>query len=380
MSNQATNGSGQDFLFLSEPDLIHCGVMNPQWCTGICEEVFRLLSRGDYLMGGAKHNEHGSVLSFPDHPQFPGMPSNGPERRFIAMPAYVGGQFHACGVKWYGSNIENKKKGLPRSILTITLNDPDTGAPLAFMSANLISSMRTGCVPVVGVKHLSDEQEHTCVLVGCGPVNRASLIAIQQEVPGLSDIVVCAAHEESANRFGRWAEAELGLHYTVEMDFDRALGMGEIILIGASPVRPLHIRQNTVQPGALVILTSPVEADPEYWKGTRIVYDNPKMHMRYQEEGMKELGDVRNAVNGFGGLYSLIRSGALSPLKESVGMGDVILGDSVPDSADGTNSTTTFVTSGMPVYDVACAMSLYRKAHELGIGTKLRLWDSPLWV
>lgn len=59
-----------------------------------------------------------------------------------------------AGCKWYGSNHENLKKGLPRSILMVTLNDPDTGAPKAFMSGNLISSMRTGAVPGVGVRYL----------------------------------------------------------------------------------------------------------------------------------------------------------------------------------------------------------------------------------
>ena len=45
------------------------------------------------------------------------------------MPAYLGGRFNVCGNKWYGSNMANTKKGLPRSILTVMLNDVETGAP-----------------------------------------------------------------------------------------------------------------------------------------------------------------------------------------------------------------------------------------------------------
>ena len=63
------------------------------------------------------------------------------------MPAYLGGRFQTSGVKWYGSNIANREKGLPRSILTMILNDIDTGAPLAFMSANLY-------LPIVRVPYL----------------------------------------------------------------------------------------------------------------------------------------------------------------------------------------------------------------------------------
>ena len=45
--------------------------------------------------------------------------------------------------------------GLPRSILMMILNDKDTGAPLALMSANLVSAYRTGGIPGVGAKYLA---------------------------------------------------------------------------------------------------------------------------------------------------------------------------------------------------------------------------------
>ena len=36
--------------------------------------------------------------------------------------------------------LGKQEKGLPRSILTLILNDKDTGAPKAFMSANILSA------------------------------------------------------------------------------------------------------------------------------------------------------------------------------------------------------------------------------------------------
>jgi ornithine cyclodeaminase/alanine dehydrogenase-like protein (mu-crystallin family) len=85
------------------------------------------------------------------------MPVAGPDRRFVAMPAYLGGCFDICGQKWYGSNAENKKVGLPRSVLMLTLNDKSTGEPLAYMSANLISAARTGAVPAVGARYFAQK-------------------------------------------------------------------------------------------------------------------------------------------------------------------------------------------------------------------------------
>ena len=133
-----------DFLYLSEPDMIKAGVKDMAKCVEVMEDMMVTLKKGDYVMGGENHNSHGCMVTFPDNPEFEGMPKNGEDRRFMAMPAYLGGNFQMAGMKWYGSNTENKKAGLPRSILMMMLNDKDTGAPLALMSANLLSAYRTG--------------------------------------------------------------------------------------------------------------------------------------------------------------------------------------------------------------------------------------------
>lgn len=123
------------FLYLSEPDMIRAGVTDMDACVEAMEDLLLTLHKGDYVMGGKNHNSHGCMVTFPDDPEFEGMPKNAEDRRFMAMPAYLGGRYQMAGMKWYGSNMENKKKGLPRSILMMMLNDKDTGAPLAMMSA-----------------------------------------------------------------------------------------------------------------------------------------------------------------------------------------------------------------------------------------------------
>lgn len=57
--------------------------------------------------------------------------------------------------------MDEKKLGLPRSILMLILNDKDTGAPLAFMSANILLAYRTGAVPGVGFKYFAGEDAKT---------------------------------------------------------------------------------------------------------------------------------------------------------------------------------------------------------------------------
>ena len=96
----------------------------------------------------------------------------------MAMPAYLGGRFHLAGEKWYGSNGRNAKKGLPRSILMVTLNDVETGQPLAYMSANLLSAMRTGAMTVLSAVYLARKDSKVLALIGAGVVNRTSFMSI----------------------------------------------------------------------------------------------------------------------------------------------------------------------------------------------------------
>ena len=111
---------GINFLYLSEEDMIKANVSNMPLCMDTMEEMFKLLYKGDYRMGGPSANEHGIRVSFPKESSIEGMPLAKPDYRFMAMPAYLGGRFHSFGIKTYGSNPDNKEKGLPRSILMMS--------------------------------------------------------------------------------------------------------------------------------------------------------------------------------------------------------------------------------------------------------------------
>lgn len=197
-----------DFLYLSEPDMIKAGVKDMAKCVDCMEDLLLTLNKGDYMMGGENHNSHGCMIMFPDDPKFPGMPKNGPDRRFMAMPAYLGGSHQLAGMKWYGSNIENKEKGLPRSILMMMLNDKDTGAPIAMMSANLISSYRTGGIPGVGARYLARKDSKVVSIIGPGVMGKTSLAAFMAVCPNLETLKIKGRGSKSIENFKAWAKAE----------------------------------------------------------------------------------------------------------------------------------------------------------------------------
>ena len=196
------------FLYLSEPDMIKAGVKNMDHCVEAMEDLLVTLNKGDYVMAGVNHNSHGAQVIFPDDPQFEGMPKNADDRRFMAMPAYLGGKYQMAGMKWYGSNCENKASGLPRSILMMMLNDKDTGAPLALMSANLVSCYRTGAIPGVGAKYLAGKDSETVTIIGPGVMGRTCLLAFLSVCPKITTVKVKGRGLRSLHAFEEFVKKE----------------------------------------------------------------------------------------------------------------------------------------------------------------------------
>ena len=141
-------------------------------------------------MGGGSGNSHGCMVQFPKNPEFPAMPKDGPDRRFMAMPAYLGGHFDMAGCKWYGSNVDNRSKKLPRSCLMLTLNDKETGTPVAHMSANLVSAYRTAAIPGVGVKLMAKKDAKVLGIVGPGFINNVTIETFAALRPSLDTLKI----------------------------------------------------------------------------------------------------------------------------------------------------------------------------------------------
>lgn len=365
-----------EFLYLSEQDTIKAGVLDAGKCIDNAEEVFTLLSKGDYLMGGSNHNSHGLGLVFPKESPFPNMPVAGPDRRFVAMPAYLGGRFDVCGNKWYGSNAANPKKGLPRSVLTVTLNDKDTGEPLAFMSANLLSAARTGAVPGVAARHLARKDSENVTVLGCGQINRSCLRSILTQLPNAKRIFCYDIFEEASSKFLAWAKEELHIDGEATTDLETVVRAADVITVAASRLKPLYIKDEWLKEGVTVLITGPMQTDDSFWMSTKMIYDNVGLHQAYVQDAI-ESGDKAEYYKGVigGPIYTLIDAGKMPKLEDSTSIGDVILGQKEGRTSD--KDRVTFVACGMATFDVGLGFDLYHTALKEGIGQKLVLWDDP---
>jgi ornithine cyclodeaminase/alanine dehydrogenase-like protein (mu-crystallin family) len=365
-----------DFTYLSEPDMISAGVLDAGHCVDVCEETFSLLGKGDYLMGGANHNSHGLNIVFPKETKFPNMPVAGPDRRFAAMPGYLGGRFDICGNKWYGSNHANMEKGLPRSVLTMMLNDKDTGAPIALMSANLLSAARTGGVPGVAAKHLAKADSEVLSVVGCGPINKACFSAIISQLKSIKQVICFDLFLDKANDFAKWVTDTYGIEARSTDNTEAGFRNADVITVAASRLKPLAFKNEWIKSGATILVSGPVNADDAFLTSARIVYDHTPLHEAYVEDAIAS-GDKERYYSGVigGPLYRLIDSEKLPALRESTGLGDVVNGEKVGRRSP--DDRVIFIACGMAVFDISWGYDVYKNALAKGIGTNLNLWETP---
>lgn len=371
-----------DFLYLSEDDTIKAGVKDMAGCVEAMDEMFRLMKVGDYRMGGANGNSHGCMVMFPESSPFPEMPVDGPDRRFMAMPAYLGGKFDMAGMKWYGSNVENKEKGLPRSILTLILNDKDTGAPRAFMSANILSAYRTGAVPGVGFKYFAREDASTIGIVGPGVMSKTALAAAMAVRPSLKTVKVKGRGKASLDNFIEHVKEEYpGVEaYAVET-IEEAVRDSDIVSVSTSsptgdPAQYPYIAEEWIKPGAIIESTAALRFDDEFMiHRARTVTDNIKLYEAWEEE-MKP--DAYNTIPiPAVRVMDLIAEGKMK-LDQVDDLGDVLLGNIPVHRKE--DEVVIYSVGGMPVEDVAWGTIIYRNALKKGIGVKLNLWEVPQMV
>ncbi|SNS66549.1 MULTISPECIES: tyramine oxidase subunit B [unclassified Azospirillum] len=369
-----------DFIYLSEPDMIRAGVTDMAACVDTMEEMFRLLHAGDYRMAGPDSNSHGAIVIFPEESPFPNMPKQTADRRFMAMPAYLGGNFHTAGMKWYGSNIENRTKGLPRSILMFILNDADTGAPLALMSANLLSAYRTGAVPGVGARHLARKDSRVVGILGPGVMARTSLAAFMAVCPGIDTVKLKGRGQQNVDAFRDWMAQtypQITNVQVVETD-EQVVRDCDIVTFCASvatgdPSIYPTVKREWVRPGTFLAMPAPCNIDagmeaPEIRK----VLDFTGIYETYQAEHPKPVHKIIPAVGVR--FFDLVDEGRIDR-NQLEDLGRIAAGDAPGRRND--DEIIILSVGGMAVEDVAWGTQVYRNALANNIGVKLNLWDVP---
>lgn len=369
-----------DFIYLSEEDMVKAGVTDMAGCVETMEEMFKLMKKGDFRMGGPNGNSHGVMMTFPQESPFANMPTDGPDRRFMAMPAYLGGKFDMVGMKWYGSNVENRKKGLPRSILMLTLNDKDTGAPIAYMSANILSAYRTGAVPGVGVKYFAKEDSKSVGIVGPGVMSKTAFDATMAVRKGIETVKIKGRSSKSLESFIQYINEKYPQVKDIRVveTEEEAVRDSDIVHIAtSSPTGDVsqypYIKEEWLRQGTIVCCPAAARFDDDFIiNRARIVTDNIQLYEAWKEE----IGENAYQTIPIPAVHcmDLIEEGIMK--KEQIDdLGDVLTGKIPVHRKE--NEVIIYSVGGMPIEDVAWGTIVYRNALEKEIGKKLNLWETP---
>ena len=371
-----------DFIYLNEQDMIAAGVNNMDRCLSSMEDMFILLQKGDYRMGGENANEHGIRVSFPKTSNIEGMPTHKPDYRFMAMPAYLGGRFKMFGIKSYGSNPDNTQKGLPRSILMMQLMDATTGAPLAYMSANILSAMRTGATSGVGAKHLSVKNPKTVSIIGPGTMSKYTLDAFICAQPSLRVVKIKGRSQRGIDSFITYCKDKFPMieKYVVCDSIEEACSESDIVFFGTTNAAKYEdnptVKKEWLKAGALVISASALLVDTAFLSNpdVKLVSDNYKMYDGWGNG--QPLPTQKNVSTLLGmGFYDAVTEGRIQ--REAITeLGEILNGEKT--GRDNEQQIILYAVGGMPIEDVAWGYDVYMNALEKGIGKKLNLWEQSV--
>ena len=376
-----------DFLYLSEKDMIEAGVLDAARCIEAMRETMSLFGKKDFLLGGPRADEHGLQVNFPAKSDIPGFPlDDGPDRRFMAMPAYLGGKYHVAGQKYYGSNSHNLQKGLPRSILMVTLSDVDTGAPLAVMSANLLSAMRTGAMPALAAEYLAKKDSRVLSLIGPGVINKCAFRCYMEALPGIDTVKIKGSTPESrsARAMKEYIEAEypqiqkIILCSTLEEACREADVVSEAVSVTKAEME--EFKPDWFDKGAAVFsMGSFFVKEYEKLLGTRMVVDNYGMYEKYMSNFI-----ARGPVDEFGkkrewcimGMHfvHLVNTGQ-AERSQVLSLSDLVNGKAKGRTSD--DEVVMCSIGGMPLEDLSWGWECWQEARRKGLGTVLNLWEEP---
>jgi len=140
-----------------------------------------------------------------------------------------------------------------------------------------------------------------------------------------------------------------------------ALADADVALTITTAAEPL-VRAEHIKPGALTIQLSGHECEFDVIRQSRkLIVDN--------WEVIKHRGIMTPAV--------MHNQGCLADSDVHATLAQVMLGEK--SGRDDEGERIHFAHMGMGVEDVALGWDIFCRASEMGIGQKLKLWDTPLW-
>jgi alanine dehydrogenase len=275
----------------------------------------------------------------------------------LFMPAYIGGEVDALGMKVVSVYPNNPTQhNLPTTLATILLHDPQTGSLLGIMDGTFITAMRTGAVSGVATKYLARQNAKTVGIFGAGVQARTQLAAMCA-VRKIGRVLVYDAVFGLSSRFCAEMGQKLGLE-AIPVENPREAVNGADIIITASTAREPVFQGDWLAPGTHI--NGVGSHSPDSRELDTATIRRAKIVVDLRQAALKEAGD----------LLIPLSEGAISEAHIYADLGEIVSGK--PGRMDD-QEITLFKSVGLALQDVATARRVYDLAWQKGIGQELPL-------
>lgn len=335
-----------EILFLKQEDVVKAGLLDMKQILAITETTYAMLGRGEIKNPPKTH------MGLPNKENW--------QSFFNSMPCYIGGDINIGGVKWAAESKKNATiPGIPYGIDISILSDPETVLPFCILDGTLITAMRTSAVGGVLAKYAAPSNADTATLVGAGVIGRTMVDAVHCALPNIKTMYLCDIDLTKAEGIAAEYGDSLGVKIIPTTE-SKAAALKSQLIVGETTSRKPIIDKSWLTPGCGLVTMHSGEVEEEvFLAADGIVAD-------YWTQ-------LREHVNP---LSKLTQEGKLDE-SGILDLSQLVLGEKKLRTSDG--QFVVGASMGLGALDIMIAYHMYLNATGMGIGTKLNLWDKPLW-
>ena len=282
--------------------------------------------------------------------------------RIIALPAYLGGDFRAAGIKWVSSFPTNLDRGLDRASAVVTLNSAETGRPDTLLEGSIISAKRTAASAALAAGVLSDPDDISSVsVIGCGVINFEIVRFLRVTCPGIRRLCLFDLNRHRAELFLSHCELAFpDFDISIAGNIEEAFARLSLISFATTATVPHVSDLSACRAGAVILHISLRDLVPEVILSASNVVDDvdhvcraqTSIHLAEQKAGNRDFITCT--------LADLLRGDATVSMQK--------------------DRITIFSPFGLGVLDIAIATLVRALAIQEGIGAVIESFLPDSWV
>ena len=328
-------------LWLSREDVRATGVCDLAETIKIVEKAFRLFDDKQALIVQEAALRLGG---------------DGLDQACYTLPAYVGGAFNVCGLKWsaHGPAVDPADMNQSRIQATVVINQADQGIPLAVMNGTEIGAARTGAVSAAALKRLAPADCRKVALCGAGGQARRQLEAVLLALPQVEEVAIWSRGNERNRRLAEAYQGTTSVRLTPCAEVDEAVA-GADVIIGATSAPEPYLTPERLKDASLYC----------HIGFNEISGDGVDQFRHIVVDTWEEAKEVSGQS-----LFRLYREGRVAESRISATLGAIIAGRVAAPQASRENKVM-FDAFGLPIFDLSVAKEAYDRAQKLGLGTQV---------